>query len=161
MIQIMPASPAHAAELARLNQSVHQIHLDRVPRFFQQPGDTERTEAFGELLTQATTRAFIAYADEAAIGYVVATIHERPANIYSPARRWLYVDQISVEPGWKKQGIGRQLMHAVLDCARSAGITELETDTWAFNDESQAFFQALGFRPKLIRHWLEVEIDER
>ena len=156
MIQILPASPAQAEVIARLNQAVHQIHLDRAPHFFQQPGDAERIEAFRELLTQANTRAFIAYADEAAIGYVLATIHEQPANVYSPARRWLYVNEISVEPGWKKNGIGRQLMHTVLDNARSAGITELETDTWAFNDVAQAFFQSLGFRPKVIRHWLTV-----
>jgi len=155
MIQILPASPANAEVIARLNQSVHQIHLDRVPHFFRQPGEIERLEAFKELLTQANTCAFIAYADIEAIGYVLAIIHERPASVFSPARRWLYVDQISVEPIWKKRGIGRQLMQAVLDYAHAAGITELETDTWAFNDASQAFFKSCGFQPKIIRHWLD------
>jgi predicted N-acetyltransferase YhbS len=156
MIQILPASPAHAEAIARLNQSVHQLHLDRAPHFFRQPGDAERLEAFRELLTQANTRAFIAYADDEAIGYVLATIREQADNVYSPARRWLYVDQISVEPRWKRQGLGRQLMQVLLNEARAAGITELETDTWAFNNAAQAFFQACGFQPKILRHWLEV-----
>lgn len=157
MIQILPASPADAETLAKLNQVVHQLHLDRAARFFRQPSDAETLEAFKELLTQANTRAFIAYAGDAAIGYVLATIHERPASVFNPARRWLYIDQISVEPGWKNQGIGRQLMQAVLDAARAASITELEADTLAFNDAAQAFFRECGFQPKVLRYWLEVK----
>ena len=110
MIQILPASLADAGAIANLNRHVHQLHLDRAPHFFRQPGDAERLQAFREFLTQANARAFIAYADDVAVGYVLASIHERPAGVFSPRRRWVYVDQISVEPRWKKQGVGRQLM---------------------------------------------------
>ena len=68
---------------------------------FVQPTESELQAAFRDLLTQANARAFIAYADDTAVGYVLVLIQEKPASISSPARRWLYVDQISVEPQWE------------------------------------------------------------
>lgn len=157
MIRIEPASPAHAASLARLNRHVHQLHVEHVPRFFVQPSEAEAQAAFAGLLAQANVRAFIAYADDAPVGYVLVFIHEQAANTFNPSRRWLYVDQISVEPEWEGQGIGRQLMRTVVEYARSARIDELETDTWAFNSAAQEFFSAVGFQPKTERFWMHLD----
>jgi GNAT superfamily N-acetyltransferase len=53
-------------------------------------------------------RAFIAYADDAPAGYVLAIVNEQPANEFCPARRYVLVAQISVEPEWERQGVGHQ-----------------------------------------------------
>lgn len=157
MTRIQQASPADAAVLANLNLHVHRLHLEHASRFFVQPTDIERQAAFAELLSQSNVRAFIAYVDKRAVGYVLAHIDERAAGVFTPARRWLYVDQISVEPEWEGRGIGRQLVTSVVEYARSSKVDELEADVWAFNQAAQEFFEAVGFRPKIERFWMHLD----
>ena len=52
MIRIEQASQADAGVLAQLNQHVHGLPLQHVPRFFIQPTDAEMWAAFRELLAQ-------------------------------------------------------------------------------------------------------------
>lgn len=157
MFHIIPAILEHGATIAQLNRRVHQLHLDHAPHFFRQPSDAERIQAFGALLAQPNMRDFLAVADDTAVGYVLAQIHERPATAFNAARRWMYVDQISVEPQWEGQGIGRGLLEAVRDCARAKGIRELDVSTWAFNTRAQALFAAFGFQPTVLRYWMLVD----
>jgi GNAT superfamily N-acetyltransferase len=157
MTRIEQASQADVEALATLNLRVHQLHVRHAPRFFIQPTEAQVREGFRELLVQENVRAFIAYAEGIPVGYVLVLIHERPADAIGPARRWLYIDQISVEPQWERQGIGRQLMQSVMDLGRAAGIDELETDIWAFNENAQAFFESFGFLPKIQRFWMQLE----
>lgn len=157
MIQIEKASLTDADTLVRLNQHVHRLHMENASRFFKQPTEAESQLAMQELLAQTNAQAFIAYSDGQAVGYILFMIRKQAENVFSPGRRWLYVDQISVEPEWLKHGIGRQLLQAVFDIAREVGIEELEVDTWAFNARAQAFFKSFGFQPKIIRHWMRVE----
>ena len=157
MLRIAPAFAADAATIAHLSRHVHQLHLDNLPHFFRQSTDAEVEAALGRMLAQANVRAFIAYMDDAPAGYVLAMVNERPANEFCHARRYVLVDQISVEPEWARQGIGQQLVQAVVDYARSIGVHELEAHVWAFNDRSQAFFQAFGFAPKTRQFWMMLE----
>ena len=149
--RVRAASPSDTQALARLRTRVHGVHVDRAPEIFTRPAHTEMEEEFRALLGQGHTRAFIALAGEVPVGYVLALVQERPATPLVRARRWLYVDQISVEPAWTRRGVGRQLMQATIDLARSLQIDDLVTDVWAFNEETQAFARACGFRSQMER----------
>jgi GNAT superfamily N-acetyltransferase len=157
MMRIDRASLKDANTLARLNQQVHRLHVERAPHFFRQSTLAEVRNAFSDLLNQTNVRAFIAYSDDAAVGYVLAMVHERPGSAFIPARRCVYVEQISVEREWQRRGVGRRLMRAVRDYAREAGIEELETDIWTFNDQAQVFLTKFGFQPKVERWWMRLE----
>jgi GNAT superfamily N-acetyltransferase len=159
-ISIKTASPADADTLAKLNQHVHKLHLETVSHFFKQPASQEVVAFFREHLAKANWRAFIAYIDDTAVGYLLVTTGERPENTFSLARRWLYIDQISVEPDWQGQGVGRELMNVALQYARQVGLDNIEVDTWAFNNAAQSFFQSIGFQPKTRRFWLRLEDNQ-
>jgi ribosomal protein S18 acetylase RimI-like enzyme len=100
--------------------------------------------------------ALMAKAGREPVGYVLAVVHEKPKDLFTNARRWLYLDQISVESAWERQGVGRTLCEALVARAQREGLTEIETDTWAFNKIAQEFFRHLGFSPKIIRHHLSI-----
>jgi len=150
-IRIEPATSSDAPALARLRRHVHGLHVRQVPDYFIQPTDAEMVEVFRGLLAQDNVRAFVAYAGDAPVGYLLALIQERPATSLGRARRWLYLDQISVEPPWARRGLGRQLMRQAVEMATSLGIDELLTDVWAFNEEARAFALACGFHPQMSR----------
>jgi GNAT superfamily N-acetyltransferase len=154
--RIEQASQVDAHTLVTLGMRVHRLHVSRASRFFLQPSDAQMEAALLGLLARENARAFIAYRDDVPVTYVLVLIHEQPANPLVPARRWLYVYQLSVEPQWERHGIGRQLMQRAIDFGRDAGIDELVADVWAFNEEAQAFFKACGCRPQIERFWMHL-----
>jgi aminoglycoside 6'-N-acetyltransferase I len=63
-----------------------------------------------------------------------------------PSRAVGYVEGWYVVEGWRKQGIGAELLRAAEDWARSQGCVEMASDTAIDNLESQRAHEALGFK---------------
>ncbi|MCP5099955.1 MAG: GNAT family N-acetyltransferase [Chloroflexi bacterium] len=151
------ASPEDAAILAKLNRHVHQIHVDLAPAYFKMHSLTESIARFNEMLTKENAHAWITFVGDTAVAYILIRIMEREEGIMHRQRRWLYIDQISVEPKWKGHGFGRNLVDTVLQFGRDQGLTEVDVSFWAFNRESRAFFYRLGFQPQIER--LHMKLD--
>jgi aminoglycoside 6'-N-acetyltransferase I len=56
-----------------------------------------------------------------------------------------YVEGWFVHEEFRNQGVGRELMRAAEDWARTQGCVEIASDTWISNDGSQKAHEALGF----------------
>ena len=155
-MRIETATARDVETLVALLPHVHDIHVAAVPWAFQAPAPDAVAAAFAAWIERPTTRAFIAWEDDAALGYLLAFSQERAANPFGGARRWVLVEQIAVDPAARQKGVARALMDAAARWARELGIDRLELETWAFNARAQAAFQALGFRPMRHRFALEV-----
>ncbi|MDX1688149.1 MAG: GNAT family N-acetyltransferase [Candidatus Promineifilaceae bacterium] len=151
MVRIEAATAADADVLADLNRHVQGLHVDGAPHLFKRHVHDEVAAQFEEWLGEENVWAFIAYQGERPVGYVLALIRERPENPVTRAWRAFLIDQISVEPAWKGKGVGRALVEAALEVAREAAVDEVQATTWAFNEQAQAFFRALGFDVQVLR----------
>lgn len=156
VIEIGPAKIEDAKTLARLNQRVQALHVQEAANVFVQPPQGELEEWFRGILSRPGTLALLAKSGHEPVGYVLAVVHEKPKDLFTNARRWLYLDHISVEAAWEGQGVGSMLCEELFARARREGLTEIETDTWAFNTTAQEFFRHLGFRPKIVRHHMPI-----
>jgi GNAT superfamily N-acetyltransferase len=150
-VRIDAATSSDAEALARLSVRVHGLHVRHAPGIFTEPTDEERQAEFRRQLSRDDARAFLAYVDDEAVGYVLAQLQERPATPHTRARRWLYIDQISVDAAMEGRSIGRQLVQRVVDWGRSLGIDEFVTDVWSFNEHAQTFFTSCGFQRQIQR----------
>jgi aminoglycoside 6'-N-acetyltransferase I len=63
----------------------------------------------------------------------------------NPSRPVGYVEGWYVAANHRDRGIGRRLLAAAEDWARSQGCTEMASDTWVDNDVSQRVHEALGY----------------
>jgi diamine N-acetyltransferase len=141
-----PAQTGDAALLARLNRAVQQMHADNRPDFFKPPDDLAPfVQFFDGILAQSQNHVLIAEEDGQSVGYLYGEVIDRPENPYSYAWRYFYIHQISVEPPYRRQGIGSRLLAAARRLARELAISHLALDTWSFNKEAQAFFAKEGF----------------
>ncbi|MGH2463628.1 MAG: ribosomal protein S18-alanine N-acetyltransferase [Candidatus Limnocylindria bacterium] len=93
-------------------------------------------EAFTQELTHnRLARYTVARQGEAVVGY---------------AGVWLMVDEahittFAVHPGWRRQGIGRRLMDALLIVASEMGAARMTLEVRISNLAAQALYRAYGF----------------
>jgi GNAT superfamily N-acetyltransferase len=67
-------------------------------------------------------------------------------SCFTPAEDPLYILGLAVAPAWRGQGIGRQLMEAAKQAARSRGAQALWLDAYEHAAGAGAFYLKCGFR---------------
>ena len=63
----------------------------------------------------------------------------------------MHLNHISVDPRFRRRGVGRSLYSAAEAEARSRDIEQLAMDHWTFNVDAAAFFGSLGFESFNVR----------
>lgn len=155
-IEVRPATEKQARTVAKLNEHVHKMYVDAVPTFFKKKSQREAREIFEQILAVESCYAFIAWHNKTAVGYILSFLQYREETPFTYARRFMIIDQVSVNPDWHGQGIGRLLFKAVLEVAKQHNIEEIDAPTWFFNTEAHAFFETFGFELQLKRFSLKL-----
>lgn len=137
--------------LTELNALVHDIHVAALPEHFKRLEPATVAQWFRATLSKRDARACLAVSGESAVGYALASFHDRPESAFCFARRICELDQIAVAPAFRRRGVARALMDHVLAVARAEGIPSVELTSWSFNADAHRAFEALGFRAKIVR----------
>ena len=144
--------------LTVLNRFVQDLHVAERPESFKANAQEEVLEWFRGLLESASSRTWIAEEAGTAVGYVLTMVQERSENPFCRSRRWCEIDQIAVDPGFRRKGVASALIQKALTAAAGDGFAEVELCTWAFNVEAQSLFRKFGFEPKFLRWERKYEI---
>lgn len=138
-------STMDAGLLARLNEAIQKHHVRLYPATFKTPARQEVEAFVAERLKDPAWRALIANVDGEAAGYALFYLRNYAENPFRRAYTGVHVDQVSVEPRFKRQGVGQALMAAVEAFAREQGASQLELTVWDRNEEARVFYRGLGF----------------
>jgi ribosomal-protein-alanine N-acetyltransferase len=57
-----------------------------------------------------------------------------------------HLNLLAVQPGFQRQGVGKQLLEWLEASARTAGIFKVHLELRATNDGARAFYEKLGYR---------------
>jgi ribosomal protein S18 acetylase RimI-like enzyme len=158
-IALRPATPDDAALLAQLSQDVHRIHVANQPDFFKpiRPDDPELIAFYENQI--ATVTCIIAEVDGEPVGYMMCQIVNRPENVFSYAQSRLHIDHMSVNEGYRSQGIGKALMDRAYELARQHQVDSLTLSVWAFNTDAQRFYVNNGFENAYQVMWAGLKND--
>ncbi|MCL4248931.1 MAG: GNAT family N-acetyltransferase [Anaerolineae bacterium] len=157
-MDIRRATVEDAALVATLNLAVHQVHVQARPDRFKPLAATDEFVALvRERLADEHTYVFIGEVDGAAVAYALVMHYQRPEDSFAYAVNFLNIDQMSVNPEYRSQGYGEQMMNHILDFARSLGIRRVTLNVWTFNERAIAFYERCGF--KTYEHRMETLID--
>jgi aminoglycoside 6'-N-acetyltransferase I len=80
------------------------------------------------------------------IGFLEAGLRSH-ADCCDPAHPVGFIEGWYVEPEFRRRGIGRSLVAAAENWARSQGCKEMASDTGIENEASQQSHEALGYQP--------------
>jgi ribosomal protein S18 acetylase RimI-like enzyme len=137
--------------LAFLNDFVQDVHVANRPNNFKPTMLDEVVEWFRSSLRNTSVRIWIAEEGGTGVGYVLTIVQERAENPFCRSHRWCEIDQIAVDPQFRRRGVASALVQKAVIAAAADGIAEVEMSTWSFNEEAQSAFRKLGFVPKVLR----------
>jgi GNAT superfamily N-acetyltransferase len=128
-----------------------QDHIEAANRDLWRMTDRARTQLRGQLhsrLTASNACALVAVHDEAG---VVGAIFGRVVtnNRYTPPRAGV-VDQIVVEEGHRRAGVGARLMAGLCSFFAQQGVEDLSLRYVVGNEEAAHFWEALGFAARIV-----------
>ena len=150
-IRIRVAAAGDEAILASLSASVHDLHVGQRPDVFKPTDFRGLEEWFRQTLNAASAKIWIAELGARAVGYAVVIPQRRTESVFCYERRWHEVDQVGVHPYYRRHGVARSLLRSIVESARADGVSELELNTWTFNDVARNAFERLGFVSRNVR----------
>jgi len=134
-VEIIPARPAHASDIARI--LFHAFGKISAEHGF--PSDVDSLELGGMIAQLVTTRpdftGFVAIDN----GHVIGS------NFIMLADEVGGIGPITIDPAHQGRQVGRRLMQAVIDAARAKGFQRLGLLQDSFNTRSLSLYASLGF----------------
>jgi ribosomal protein S18 acetylase RimI-like enzyme len=157
-VTVRPAEADDEASLGRLGAMLVDEHHDFDPKRFisRVAGLPER---YGQFLASQIGRAdalvLVAEHGGAVAGYAYATVE---GNDYMALRGPAGVLQdLIVDPGHRRQGIGGALLDASIDALRRLGAPRVVLFTAEKNHDAQAIFARAGFRRTMVEMTREMD----
>jgi aminoglycoside 6'-N-acetyltransferase I len=137
-VLIRPAQPADCHQLARMREALWpsssaEEHARELVPFL------EGTASLPLPLTN-----LVAETSDHLVGFLEVDLRSH-ADGCDPSHPVGFIEGWYVDPGWRGQGIGRKLLSAAEEWARSHGCREMASDTWIDNELSQRVHEAAGY----------------
>lgn len=156
-MRIQTATSDDADLISRLNEAIQQFHCQLAPEHFKSPSHDSVTAELRSMLSEEGMSGLIAWEGDTPIGYCLLKIVEREPNAWTCGFRRLLVDQLSVEPEWRRRGVGTLLVEAACQFAREHNINEIVLEYWTNNDMARKFYASLGFAPMIEKVLLKID----
>lgn len=130
---LRPACAADALVLARLC-CAHAAH-ERMPHL-----GVGHAERLADALVAGRLRAWLGLLEGEPLGYASATLDFSTLA----ARPFLHLDCLYLQPAARGQGLGGELLAAVVRAARALGCEQLQWQTPVWNADAIRFYDRLG-----------------
>jgi ribosomal protein S18 acetylase RimI-like enzyme len=155
-VRIRRAKKSDLDQLVALWQELAEFHAALDPHLALAPDAASRwRESVSQWLEDDNWRMLLAEEDDAAIGFVSASIREMPP-VFAEKYHGVIADAI-VTAARRRRGIGGQLYRAMADWFREGGVGVVELNAAVANPISQAFWRSVGFNDHMLRMRGEVK----
>ena len=124
-VTLKQLTPADAAVLDRVADDV-----------FDEPVDSKRLAAY---LAEPGHFMIVAIADGVVVGQCAAVIHRHPDKVTE-----LYIDEVGVADGFRRQGIARRMLDAMFALGKSLGCKEAWVGTEPDNVAARRLYESRG-----------------
>ena len=152
MVEIRPARPEDSEALCEIIDEVDALHREHLPHIFQKPaGPVRERDYLLGLMADDEAGLFVAELEGRLVGFVDVIVRDTvPLPLLVP-RRVAIVDNLAVQAGHRRSGIGQALMETAQEWAAARGATSIELNVYAFNQAAIAFYQRLGYQTHSFR----------
>jgi ribosomal protein S18 acetylase RimI-like enzyme len=141
--------------LIEFGDAYHRTHL---PYRFKAPqGASRERDYILEMIADESIGLFVVEQQDKLLGYLkVMLMYTRDIPILV-SRCYAVVDNLVVDPEFRRRGIGWSLMEHAHQWAREKGATEVELNVYEFNQSAMALYRQLGYETISRRMRLPLE----
>lgn len=149
---IRPVTRSDAPQIGRLWTALVAYHtaLDATLPLPAADGERRYADRVVQRLNDPYTRVLVAEAGGLLVGYVMGVIVDLMPDIFEQEPVGFIAD-IFVDGAYRRHGVGRQLVNEITDWFREHDVQAFDWHVAARNQEGQAFWEAVGGRPVMIR----------
>jgi ribosomal protein S18 acetylase RimI-like enzyme len=151
-IAIRPVTATDAPAIAELWESLVAYHqaLDEALPGAAPNGSGRYTKRLLQHLDDQYTRAFVAESDGKVIGFILGMIVDLLPDIFAQEPGGFLAD-IYVDTPYRRSGIGRSLVEALIQWFDEQGVTHFDWHVAAHNPDAIAFWHSIGGREVMLR----------
>ncbi|MFP7737917.1 GNAT family N-acetyltransferase [Priestia aryabhattai] len=131
--------------IAKLNQSVHQLHVELYPQHFQKYDVHQINKFFKEMMEYDRFIFLLAKDEGQHVGFAWLELKQYSQTVFKKAYESIYVHQINIVEQHKNKGFGSDLMKEIYSIARKKDIHTIELDYWSDNTIAESFYEKEGF----------------
>lgn len=128
---------------------VHGLHVQNRPDVYRDSNPFGR-EYFDFLRSDADTLTLVAEEGDHIAGLCIVTFREPSQNPAVKPRHVAFMEDLCVDEGWRRRGVGTQLFREAAAQARQRGAETLELMVWSFNTSAIEFYRRMGLAPRSI-----------
>ena len=127
------------------------------PEFFKDAvKDDAFIEFFERTLDDPEQHFVLACTETIPVGFIQYFAGVRQENIYSPERRFAYINQLAVTQKLRGRGCANELIQHVKNIAQKQNISLLGVDFRSINEAARACYASNGFEVKGELMWLSL-----
>ncbi len=141
-IKIRKFEKQDLSQVLDLCRYIRNYHIDMMDGYFAPQNDEEEQKLFLDSLTNSDIFAGVADDDGKIIGLALAQIKNAP---YLIGKKIINVDNIVVSDDNQKSGIGKLLMDAIYDFAKTNNVPEIKLSVFNGNIKALKFYEKYGF----------------
>jgi RimJ/RimL family protein N-acetyltransferase len=155
-MEIRPAKPEDVPAVLPMVAAIAALHQGWDPAKF---GYKDHPESmYRSWLTSRCSdpRSVFLLADhgDKPVGFLIATI-EQEIPIYR-LTEYGFIHDIWIEPGYRNEGLARQLVMLAIEKFRELGMKQVRADTAAANEPARSLMRSCGMRPSTTEMLIEI-----
>ncbi|MFF2875030.1 GNAT family N-acetyltransferase [Gottfriedia sp. NPDC057991] len=147
-ISIRNANQEDYESLISLFRQVHDLHVFERPDLYKKNSTPVGEEEFNNQLKDNKQHILVATLGTEIVGVAVLKEEAIPENSFVNARKILLVNSLCVDDASRKKGIGRKLMHSVIDFAKELNVDSIELGVSESNQNAIHFYESIGMATK-------------
>ena len=155
-MDIRPATVADVPQVLPMVSAIAQLHEGWDPAKFgyvPDPAAMYRGWLTGRV-DDGRAVFLVAEREGRLVGFLIATV-ERELPIYRVAE-YGFVHDIWVDPAYRNEGVGRQLVMLAIERFRQVGVPQVRADTAAANEAARGLMRSCGMRPSTTEMLVEL-----
>jgi len=134
-----------------LKKQIQNFHHCHKPDFYKKTDSPFSKNEFEKLLVSIDSKVYVVESGDKIYGYAITRVISFQANPLIVDHKRLFIDDIIIDPEYRKKGIGKFLIEKLESVCRSEGYNYLDLNVWSFNTEAIDFYRKHGMRESILR----------
>lgn len=160
--EIREAKQSDYPDLLPLFEQIDSLHRINLPKQFQKPpGESRKENYYFSLLSDNDVCFLVAEKEDQIVGFIHTVLRETPPyEIFIP-RHFAVIDSIVVKENYQRKGVGRKLVEAAHNWAKSKGAEYIDLNVYEFNEKAINFYKDLGYTTISQRLRKELSLEDK